>query len=494
MNTSELLQTFKSARRVSTPLIAVTSPDPAATIRAIGAVTNGSPLVCWDIVRGLQGLNPAGRDVVTAVLNGDDPAMRANPVESLTLANSFPEKTVCFVLNSQRILGEYAVIQAVWNLRDTFKANGRTLVLLAPSLVLPAELANDVLLLDEPLPDAAAVTEIVAGIHRDAGLEPPELEIMNKAIDAVCGLPAFPTEQSTAMSLTRDGLDVSGLWERKRRMIEQTRGLSVWRGPETFQDVAGNQNVIEFLNSVFAGNERPRAIAFIDEIEKSAIGAGSGDTSGTSQDYLGCLLSYMQDTRATGIIAVGPPGSGKSLIAQTAGNTAGIPTVKMDIGAMKGSLVGESEANLRTALKVLTAVSQGQCLFIATCNAIASLPPELRRRFTFGTFFFDLPSASERASIWRLYFAKYKLQEQPKPMCDGWTGAEIRQCCDLAYRLRVTLLEASNYIVPVCKSAAESIERLRQQASGRFISASSQGTYRYEKTAAVSVSRAIEVE
>lgn len=158
MNTSELLTTFKSARRVSTPLIAVTSPDPAATIRAIGAVTNGYPLVCWDIVRGLQGLNPAGRDVVTAVLNGEDAAMRANPVESLTLANQFPEKAVCFALNSQRILSEYAVIQAVWNLRDTFKANGRTLVLLAPSLILPAELANDVLVLDEPLPDAAAVS------------------------------------------------------------------------------------------------------------------------------------------------------------------------------------------------------------------------------------------------------------------------------------------------------------------------------------------------
>jgi len=63
---------------------------------------------------------------------------------------------------------------------------------------------------------------------------------------------------------------------------------------------------------------------------------------------------------------------------------------------MRSSLVGASTERLRTALQIIDAVSQRRMLFIATCNSIASLPPELWRRFTLGTFFFDLPTANER--------------------------------------------------------------------------------------------------
>ena len=48
------------------------------------------------------------------------------------------------------------------------------------------------------------------------------------------GLAAFPAEQVLAMSLSRTGLDLDQLWERKRQVIEQAPGLSVWRGGETF--------------------------------------------------------------------------------------------------------------------------------------------------------------------------------------------------------------------------------------------------------------------
>ena len=74
---------------------------------------------------------------------------------------------------------------------------------------------------------------------------------------------------------------------------------------------------------------------------------------------------------------------------------------------MESSLVGASTDRLRTALKIIDAVSQGRMLFIATCNSIASLPPELRRRFTLGTFFFDLPTEEEREIIWQIYLKKY---------------------------------------------------------------------------------------
>jgi SpoVK/Ycf46/Vps4 family AAA+-type ATPase len=194
---------------------------------------------------------------------------------------------------------------------------------------------------------------------------------------------------------------------------------------------------------------------------------------------LGSLLTWMQDNNASGIIAIGPPGAAKSAIAKATGNEGGIPTIALDLGGMKGSLVGESEARLRGALKVIDAVSQGRALFIATCNSIGVLPPELRRRFTFGTFYFSMPDSEERKQIWSIYRKKYSIPgSDPTPDDAQWTGAEIRQCCLLAKRLKRSLAQCASFIVPVAKSAAAQIAQLREQADGRFISASHPGVYR----------------
>jgi hypothetical protein len=99
-----------------------------------------------------------------------------------------------------------------------------------------------------------------------------------------------------------------------------------------------------------------------------------------------------------------------------------------------------------------------------------------------GTFFFDLPSADEREAIWRIYEKKYAVSGE-RPEDEGWTGAEIKECCRKAGRLRLPLVRSAQYTVPISKSAAEQIKSLRQQASGKFISASSTGVYRYEETA-----------
>ena len=178
------------------------------------------------------------------------------------------------------------------------------------------------------------------------------------------------------------------------------------------------------------------------------------------------------------------PGAAKSMIAKAAGSTAGIPTVAFDLSAMQSSLVGGSGERLRAALQVVDAISQGKSLWIATCNSITSLPPELRRRFTLGTFFFDLPCAEEREAIWKIYLAKWNLQGE-RPNDEGWTGAEIRECCRKAWRLNLSLRESAEYIVPVSRSAADQIEALRRQASGRFLSAARPGVYSAEAESAV---------
>ena len=65
--------------------------------------------------------------------------------------------------------------------------------------------------------------------------------------------------------------------------------------------------------------------------------------------------------------------------------------------------------------------------------------------------------------------------QQPKPVDAQWTGAEIRACCRLAALLDVPLVEAAQNVVPVATTAAESVERLRNWASGRCLNADAPG-------------------
>ena len=111
-----------------------------------------------------------------------------------------------------------------------------------------------------------------------------------------------------------------------------------------------------------------------------------------------------------------------------------------------------------------------------------------------GTFFFDLPSAEEREAIWKIYLRKYGVSGD-LPDDEGWTGAEIKECCRKAWRLKLSLIDSARYIVPVSRSAADQIQALRKQASGRFLSASKPGVYEYEeRPSAASGKRLIRTE
>jgi SpoVK/Ycf46/Vps4 family AAA+-type ATPase len=121
-------------------------------------------------------------------------------------------------------------------------------------------------------------------------------------------------------------------------------------------------------------------------------------------------------------------------------------------------------------------------LFIATCNSIAILPPELKRRFTLGTFFFPLPDTAGRAKIWKIYQRKYPvIKDMEIPDDTGWTGAEIANCAKLADDLNITLVEAAANIVPVSISDAEGIDQLCRNSHRRYLSALTPGVYEYEK-------------
>lgn len=486
---------FKRARNAGTPIFAITCFDPAATMSRIQkSICNGAdeddapPIIQWDIIEGWRHRNKTGEEAIEKTLTQVEASQMEtiNPTESLKIALSLPKdvRTVLFMMNTHHFFDQENFLQAIWNARDIFKSNLISLVLIGPDFDIPAQLQHDILVMDEPLPTEDEIRAII-----DSIVEGTEATVTakdkNAAVDALRGLSAFPAESSVAMNLRKSGLDIEGLWEAKKQLISTAKGLRVYTGKETFPDIGGCDQIKRFMKGVINGKDAPNVIVFIDEGEKLFAGAtGSvGDSSGVAQDQLASMLSYMEDNESDGAIFYGPPGAAKSAIAKATGNEAGVPTIMFDLGGMKGSLVGKSEAQVRNALKVITAVGGGKAFFIMTCNQIVELPPELRRRFTSGIFFFDLPSKAEREVIWPLYLKKWNLKAEAIDD-EGWTGAEIRNCCRMAYRQNISISEAAKYIVPVSRSAGAQIAQLRRQASGAYLSANEDGVYTYETEAA----------
>ena len=474
---------LQAARRVSVPIVGITSQDQIATLQSIS--TNGTlalksvpevPILTWDIVRGVLPVTDPGRQAHRDMLGDRDQSQTTNLTEALNMALDLPQGAILVLLNVHRVLDMQGVSQAVLNCRDPFKSSARMLILLGPDIQLPAELVQDVIVFDDPLPTREEIRDIVDGLLKDAGIDQAENE-RDRATEALTGLAAFPAEQVAAMSLSTKGVNIQTCWERKRKQVEQTRGLSMPVPTVNFSDLGGLAQIKEDSRLVMSGPARGDVVVWIDEIEKLMAGS-AGDTSGVSQDQLGVVLRWMESPDIIGGLLLGPPGCSKSYFCQAFAGEFNTPLVSLDFGSAKGSLVGESETRIRDCFKTISAIGKRIIVF-ATCNKLESLPPEFRRRFrVFGIRYFDLPDAQERQAIWSLQLSRYGLPaDNIGAGPEGWSAANIRDCCEIMWATGRTLSQAAQSVVPAIKQDPEGIRRLRDLANGRFLSVSYPGSY-----------------
>ena len=284
----------------------------------------------------------------------------------------------------------------------------------------------------------------------------------------------------------RDGrleIDNDLIIEHSRSMIEACRGIKLHRAKETFNDIAGLEELKRVGSQLFRQDQEApiRVVVFIDEFEKMMAGSDDGrssDNTGVAQGFNMRLLTELEQQRYRGLILFGPPGTGKSLYAQTLGNTYGIPTILFNLKAMLQKELGESEQNLESALRVISSLAGPRgALFIAAVNSQVNISPEMRRRFGLGIYMVDLPGPAQRKQLWTIHRRQFGVAEQDMPKDLDWSGSDVRNCCDLANMLGITLLEAADKIVPTKVSDPDVITSLRDAADNRYLSSEVPGRY-----------------
>ena len=439
-------------------------------------------LAIWDIDHGLQ-------------VNGQAAEAASDPVAAIKSVNALApdgdQGSALLVLpNFHRLMNSAEIIQALAHQIHEGKQNRTFIVILSPVVQIPVELEKQFVVIEHELPGRDQIAEIARGVATEEG-ELPEGESLTTVLDAAAGLTRMEAEGAFSLSLVRNGvLKPCDIWELKAGMLKKSGLLELHRGGETFDDLGGLDAIKGFCRQALATR--------------------------TADDPV----------HARGIMLLGVPGTGKSAFSKALGNETGRPTLTLDVGALMGSLVGQTESNVRQALRIVDAMapcvlfvdeiekalagsaSSGQTdsgvsarlfgslltwlsdhetdvFFIGTCNDISKLPPEFSRAERFdGVFFLDLPSAAEKEAIWSMYVERFGVDlGQKRPTDTDWTGAEIRSCCRLAKLLDVPLVEAAKNVVPVAVTAAEAVDRLRTWASGRCLCSYQPGIYlRRDKT------------
>lgn len=480
---------FKTARKAGVPIMGIETADPAATIRACAKTRNGAPdtFFQWNMIQGLRPILTGNQEVdarnkALAETIGTEAETQNFTVCLDLIAKNPPKACTFFMMNAHAAFNDYSALQAIWNLRDELKTRGSTLVLMGPSLKMPSEISGDAFIFEEPTPTAEDIQRKIDSAIKDARgagatFPDPEPEERARIVDTLTGyLSLFSIEQALALSTTREGLNVRRLWELKVASLKNTAGLEISQPENNFADLAGCYGVKDFFGKIIKGRQRFGGVFFLDEIEKMIAGGG-GDLSGTSQAMIEQFLYWTEAKKVLAVLLLGVPGAGKSWTAHCTAGEAKVPLLRGSMSTVKGSLVGESEQNMRKLLRTIDSVTQERTLMIATCNSLDTLTPEILSRFKLGVFFYDYPTPEETSALWTLYQRKYELTSDTPPAVERWTGREIESCCHRAWLFNCSLADAARSVVPVSRANGSKMEALRKSAEDRFLSAAVIGTY-----------------
>ena len=422
------------------PIILIESYEETRLLQVLERASHvaGWPLFRWNCTDGIERLGGERERM------SDTYAL----TDALRQLYKSPQNGVFVWLDAHPFLDEPLNVRLIKNLVQSGCDVQRTLIFVSHALTMPPELRPYTTHYSMTLPDQAALRAVLVeeaqlwsrgnGERKVRG----DPEVVNQMLRLLIGLTREDARRILRQAIEDDGAITDADLQRaqtvKNELLNQGRLLELQRDQGSVS-VGGLKNLKRWLDL--------RRAAFFGE-------AGDLDIP-------------------KGVLLTGVQGCGKSLAARALARHWALPLLRLDFGVLYNMYHGETERNLRQALKTAEAMApcvlwfdeiekglatgddasdgglskrvlgtlltwmgerNSRVFVLATANDISGLPPELVRKGRFDeVFFVDLPSADERAEILRIHLAARQLDAQTLPLAElvhstaGFSGAEIEQ-------------------------------------------------------------------
>lgn len=477
------------------PLVLIESKEERRVLELATRIAHKlhKPARKWIITEGLTRLG----------LADDKPIALEKPLDVLHYIKTHEGNAVYILVDFHHHLKDPVAIRLLKDIALEYERLQCTIVLLSHQIDLPPELRHLSAHCHLPLPSAEELRQIVYDVAGEWGATHGQkaVESNNKTLDRLvqnlAGLSWSEARRLARNAIYDDGAitasDIQSVARAKYELVGQDGVVSFEYDTARFSEVGGLSRLKKWL-----------------EQRKDGI--------------------HPQANRAVqldppkGVLLLGVQGCGKSLAAKSVAGVFGVPLLRLDFGTLYNKYYGETERNLRQALRtaelmapcviwmdelekglntggddggpgrrvlgtLLTwmAEKKAPVFLVATANDIQYLPPEILRKGRFDEIFFvDLPRREVRREIWRIHLSKRGLKperfdlDRLSQASEGFSGAEIEQSVVSAlYRVQAEgaefttdhLLEELEATRPLSVLMAEKIEALRSWAAERTVPA-----------------------
>lgn len=343
----------------------------------------------------------------------------------LTMDDGYEQETYLVLKDIHKELDSPQIIALLKRIAENNIYNENyhaTIFIISEIMVIPKELENYITVFDIPFPNVNEILDIINTFISDMDIKVPK-EVIDEIALSFKGLNEFQIKQILNLAYQDGGSidrsDKQLILKEKEQFLRKSGMLEIVSFKETVDDIGGLENLKEWLS------RKAKIFANLDKAIKFGVDVPKG------------------------IMIIGMPGCGKSLTAKATAGLFEIPLVRLDVGRLLGKYVGESEKNMRGALKLSEAISPcvlwideiekafsgvgeggggndvttrlfGQFLtwmqekentvfIVATANDISKLPPEFLRKGRFDELFFvNLPNGEERRRIIDIHLKKRK--------------------------------------------------------------------------------------
>ncbi len=351
-----------------------------------------------------------------------------------------------------------AFIQCLKLYVQRFSKTKQRLILVVPEgFSLPKELENDIVVLDLELPKREELRSIYldvvsAAFEHDKDVVAP---FNDDQVDSILSIGAGMTEMEFETAISRAIISNKVSFP-KTPLNDFTRVISTAK-----VEVVKRSEVLELMEPVALEDVGGLDLYKAWIIKRKSCFSKSFREFCNGKDI------------PKGVVLIGPPGTGKTMVGKATSSVLEVPFFRFDVGKVFGSLVGQSEERVRSALKLLTAMapcvamidevdkagldpregggdggtakrvmgsiltfmqdSTDPIFWILTANRIRNLPPEMLRKGRLDEVFsVQPPNVIERREIVRIHLlARNQKPDEMKDLevaiqsSEGFVSAEL---------------------------------------------------------------------